>query len=118
MKEDIEEVPQKYIDMLDDIKPVMYKLKSGDRLHGGYISQWVEESMNKHSITAEEFGGFCKDAKVDNEGNVIDGEYDYSLRYTEFLPILHAKINQIEEKYQKKIEELNLKVAELEAKIN
>ena len=118
VKENIEEIPQRYIDMLDDVKPVIYKFKAGDRLHGGYISQWVEESMTKHDITAEEFGGFCKDAKVDENGNIIEGEYDYSLRYAEFLPILHAKVNQIEEKYNKQIEELNLKLAELEAKLN
>lgn len=96
LKENIEEIPQKYIDMLDDISPVIFKFKQGDRLHGGYISQWVEEAMNKHGITAEEFGGFCKDQKVDENQNPIEGEYQYSLRYAEFIPILHAKIKQLE----------------------
>lgn len=117
-KENIEAIPQKYIDMLDDITPVIFKFKNGDRLHGGYISQWVEESMNKYDITAEEFGGFCKDQKLDENENPIEGEYSYSLRYSEFIPIIHAKVKQVEERYDKQIEELNLKLAELEAKLN
>ena len=96
LKENIKEIPQKYIDMLDDIPPVIFKFKQGDRLHGGYISQWVEEAMTKHGITAEEFGGFCKDQKFDENQNPIEGEYQYSLRYIEFIPILHAKIKQLE----------------------
>jgi hypothetical protein len=117
IKENIHVVPQKYIDMLDDIDPVMFKFKDGDRLHGGYISQWVEESMTKHGITAEEFGGFCKDAKLDDNGDVIDGEYIYSLRYSEFISIIHAKIKQMDVQYKGKIEELELKLKELESKL-
>ena len=39
---------------------------------------------------------FCKNQKVDENQNPIEGEYQYSLRYTEFIPILHAKIKQLE----------------------
>lgn len=117
-KRDIESMPQKYIDMLDDIDPVIFKFNDGDRVHSGYISQWIEESMKKYDITAEEFGGFCKDPKLDEDENVIEGEYEYSLRYSEFIPILHAKMKQLESGYNERLEELNNKIAELEAKLN
>lgn len=117
-KENIQNMPQKYIDMLDDIEPVIFKFKTGDRMHGGYISQWVEESMNKFGITAEEFGGFCKDPKLDEDENVVEGEYEYSLRYSEFVPVLHAKVKQLESRHNEELKELNNKIAELEARLN
>lgn len=117
-KENIQEMPQKYIDMLDDIEPVIFKFKDGDRLHGGYISQWVEESMEKYGITAEEFGGFCKDPKLDENEEVIEGEYEYSLRYSEFVPIIHAKMKQLNKEYKEEINKLKEEINELKLLIN
>ncbi len=118
LKENIKSIPQRYINMLDGIEPVVYKWKNGDRIHAGYISQEVEASMKNNKITAEEFGGFCKDAKLDEKGNPVDGEYVYSLRYGEFIPILHAKIKQLEDRYDAIIAEYDIKISELNKKIN
>lgn len=117
-KENIQEMPQKYIDMLDDIEPVIFKFKDGDRLHGGYISQWIEESMEKHDIAAEEFGGFCKDPKLDENEEAIEGEYEYSLRYSEFIPIIHAKMKQLNKEYKEEINKLKEEINELKLLIN
>lgn len=101
-KTDITDLDNKYLDLFDRLQPVQYKLLSGDRIHAGFIAQDVEASMNEVGLTAEDFGGFCKDLKE----NSAD-EYTYSLRYEEFIAINTAKIKQLEQK-----------IKELEATIN
>lgn len=90
-KHDIEELPEKYINMLMQLIPSRYKINSGTsgRYHVGFIAQEVEEAMNSAGIDAQEFGGFVKD-KAD------DGSDIYMLRYEEFIGILTAKIKQID----------------------
>lgn len=90
-KHDIEELPEKYINMLMQLIPSRYKINSGTsgRYHVGFIAQEVEEAMNSAGIDAQEFGGFVKD-KAD------DGSDIYMLRYEEFIGILTAKIKQLE----------------------
>lgn len=100
-KTDIEVLNEKYIDVFDLIDPVSYKFKGGDRLHTGFIAQDVEDAMNEVGLTIEELGLLCKDLDVDDDGNPIlddDGneQYNYGLRYGEFVAILSAKIKQLE----------------------
>lgn len=87
IKTDIEELPEKYIAMLDMVTPKRYKLKDGTsgRYHVGFIAQEVEEAMSACGIDSLEFGGWAKDKDV-------DGNDTYMLRYTEFIAILLAKL--------------------------
>ena len=92
-KHDIEELPDKYLDLFDLLSVQRYKLDSGtsDRYHVGFVAQDVEAAMLQAGIDSQEFGGFVTD--VDEGGNII-----YMLRYEEFIGILAAKIKQLEEK--------------------
>jgi hypothetical protein len=92
MKNSIEDLPDKYLDLFDGLVPKRYKLNDGtsDRYHVGFISQEVESAMEPAGVDSKEFGGFVKD--VDSE----TGEDIYFLRYEEFIGILVAKIKQLE----------------------
>lgn len=96
-KHDIEELPDKYLDMFLYLTPKIYRLNDGTsgRLHVGFIAQEVEEAMKLCGIDSTEFGGFVKDK--DENGNDL-----YMLRDNEFIPILWGKIQRLE----KRLEEL------------
>ena len=42
-----------------------------------------------------DFAGFIKSPREDAEGNTIDGEYDYALRYAEFIPMLIWQVQKL-----------------------
>ena len=86
-KEDIQyqDDLEKYLDLFDRLKPVSYRLKDRTRRHMGLIAQDVESSMQAAGIASEDFGGLC-----------IDTEGQYGLRYEEFIPILIAKVQKLE----------------------
>ena len=92
-KTDVETLPQKYLDMMDNITPLRYKLIDGQsgRFHVGFSAQDVEQAMATSGVDSMEFGGFVKDK---NEA----GEDVYMLRYGEFIAILWAKIRALEAK--------------------
>lgn len=121
-KNSIEALPQKYKELFRLLKPVIYKMNDGtsDRYHVGFISQHIEESMQEIGMDSKEFAGFIKSPALDNEGNEIDGEYDYSLRYTEFIPLNTAMIQEqqkIIDEQQKTISNLIIRLEKLEAKV-
>lgn len=84
LKANIEDNMDKYVDMLERIKPCTYTIKAdGDGVkHAGYIAQEVEEALKAAGLSAEDFGGFVYHAEEDN----------YALRYEEFIPVLHAAV--------------------------
>lgn len=90
-KHDIEPIPDRYMDMLDRIEPVRFKVNNGTsgRYHMGIIAQDVEAAMGSSGIAPEEFAGWCKDR--DAGGNELQ-----MLRYTEFIPLCIKKIKQLE----------------------
>lgn len=93
------------------LMPYSYKMIDGtsDRTHTGLIAQDIEELLNKLNIDTKDFAGFIKSPRtreieeqvldekgkpvLDENGNektkvrveTIQGEYDYALRYEEFI---------------------------------
>lgn len=110
-----------------DLKPMVYKFKEGTsgRDHFGFVSQDVEESLYKYGFDDKSFAGFCKDIKkvdiseneeakletvYDEDGNI---QYDYSLRYDEFVSLNTYMI----QKTIKENQELKNKIIDLESRI-
>ena len=84
------------------------------RTHYGFIAQDVEELMNQLNINNSDFAGFIKSPKKiikyeDENGKklenpieeVIENEYDYALRYDEFI----APLIKVVQEQQKTIEQ-------------
>lgn len=99
IKNSIEALPEKYVRMFDLVEPKRYKLNSGTsgRYHTGFIAQEVEDAMRACGINSQEFAGWAR-AKRE------DGSETYFLRYSEFIPILWAKVREQEERL-KRLEE-------------
>lgn len=91
-KNTIEDLDDRYLVLFDHLRPIRAKFDNGtsDRFHPGFISQDVEEALELSGIDSQEFGGFVKDIDPDT------GEDLYFLRYEEFIPIIAAKIKQLE----------------------
>ena len=91
IKNSIEALPMKYVRMFELVEPKRYKLNSGTsgRYHTGFIAQEVEDAMRACGIDSQEFAGWAA-AKLD------DGSETYFLRYSEFIPILWAKVREQE----------------------
>lgn len=98
IKNSIEALPEKYVRMFDIVEPRRYKLNSGTsgRFHTGFIAQEVEDAMRACGIDSQEFAGW---AAAKREG----GSETYFLRYSEFIPILWAKVRE-QEKRLKRLE--------------
>ena len=99
IKNSIEALPEKYVRMFELVEPKRYKLNSGTsgRYHTGFIAQEVEDAMRACGIESKEFAGWAA-AKRE------DGSETYFLRYSEFIPILWAKVREQEERL-KRLEE-------------
>lgn len=102
LKTDIEDLPEKYVQMIARLTPRRFRLLNGasGRYHVGYISQEVEEAMTACGISSLEFGGFVQD--WDKDGNKV-----YMLRYSEFIGILTAKVQAM----QKEIDTLKERIS-------
>lgn len=99
IKNSIEALPEKYVRMLELVEPKRYKLNSGTsgRFHTGFIAQEVEAAMQECGITSQEFAGWAAAKRK-------DGSETYFLRYSEFIPVLWAKVREQEERL-KRLEE-------------
>lgn len=99
IKNSIEALPEKYVRMLELVEPKRYKLNNGTsgRFHTGFIAQEVEDAMRACGIDSKEFAGWAA-AKREDESET------YFLRYSEFIPILWAKVREQEERL-KRLEE-------------
>lgn len=129
--------------------PYSYKMIDGtsDRTHTGLIAQDIEELLNKLNIDTKDFAGFIKSPRtreieeqvIDEEGNsvldengneetkvrveTIEGEYDYALRYEEFIsPLIRfvqlqdkdiSELKEIIKQQQQSIDELTELVKKL-----
>lgn len=99
IKNSIEALPEKYVRMFELVEPKRYKLNNGTsgRYHTGFIAQEVETAMQKCGITSQEFAGWAAAKRK-------DGSETYFLRYSEFIPVLWAKVREQEERL-KRLEE-------------
>ena len=99
IKNSIEALPEKYVRMFDLVEPKRYKLNNGTsgRYHTGFIAQEVEAAMQKCGISSQEFAGWAAAKRK-------DGSETYFLRYSEFIPVLWAKVREQEERL-KRLEE-------------
>ena len=102
-KKNIENMSDVQEQLFNRLKPVTYKLISGtsDRTHYGFISQDVEEALLDMGLTGQDFAGFCKDERVNDDGkNILDENgdivYDYSLRYSEFIALNTYMIQKLQ----------------------
>lgn len=96
IKNSIEALPEKYVRMFDLVEPKRYKLNDGTsgRFHAGFIAQEVEAAMQKCGITSQEFAGWAAAKRK-------DGSETYFLRYSEFIPVLWAKVHEQEERLKR-----------------
>ena len=106
--------------LFDKLKPVTYKLKNGTsgRTHYGFVSQDIEDSLAELNLTGKDFAGFCKDLRIDDDGNEVLDEsgnklYNYSLRYSEFIALNTYMI----QKLQAENKELKSEIQELKEMI-
>lgn len=114
LKTDITEGLDEYEELFKRLQPVSYRFKDGTsgRRHTGFISQDVEKSLADSGLTSLDFAGFVKSPRVDEDGNEIEGEYEYALRYGEFIALNTHMI----QKLMGRVEELERRVSELEHK--
>lgn len=96
-KKDIVRDISRYNDFFDGLMPCSYRFIDGNsgRIHLGMIAQDIEKTMMKCGISDMDFAGFIKSPREDAEGNTIDGEYDYALRYAEFIPMLIWQVQKL-----------------------
>ena len=99
IKNSIEALPDKYVRMFELVEPKRYKLNNGTsgRYHTGFIAQEVEAAMQKCGVDSQEFAGWARAKRK-------DGSETYFLRYSEFIPVLWAKVREQEERL-KRLEE-------------
>ncbi len=103
------------------LKPSTYKMNAGtsNRTHWGMISQDIEELLENLGMTSLDFAGFIKSPKYKSTENcnksneIIEGEYDYSIRYDEFIApmikVIQSQHDEIES-LKKRLELLELKL--------
>lgn len=83
------------------------------------ISQDIEELLENLGMTSLDFAGFIKSPKYKSTENcnksneIIEGEYDYSIRYDEFIApmikVIQSQHDEIES-LKKRLELLELKL--------
>ncbi len=108
--------------------PSSYTMKDGTsgRTHYGLIAQDVEETMEALGMKSADFAGFIKSpkmapdivdektGKIKHSNEVVEGEFDYSLRYDEFI----APLIKMVQMQQQELDSLRGEVAELRERIS
>ena len=100
-KEKIQDMDQKYIDLIMKLKPKKYKYISDPEhiYRTGFIAQEVEESIAEVGLRNKDFGGLKKKAIVKNDVIV---DYGYGLNYDDFVAALVLTVQDL----QKQINDL------------
>lgn len=122
LKKDIVDLSNdKYDVFFDNLKPRRYKyiLGSSGRPHFGYITQEVEEALEKAGLTTKDFAGVnimpihCREQETDENGNKIDIEdspdnylldkdihEQHNLIYTEFIALNTMQIQKLKKEFE------------------
>lgn len=108
VKKDVVYGLERYDAFFDRLRPLSFLFTDGTsgRRHWGFGAQDVEQALVDAAMTSMDFAGFIKSSRLDGTGQVIEGEYDYALRYGEFIAMNTWQIQQ-----------LKARVAELERRI-
>lgn len=80
----------KYLEVFDQLRPCVFRLKGRHRRHLGFIAQEVEAATQAAGIDSTDFAALC-----------IDEKGGYGLRYEEFIPLLVAKVQRLEARLEK-----------------
>ena len=91
-KKDIASIDRENIkSFLKELIPVWYRLISDpDKIRSGLIAQDVEPLIEKYHLP-KDWNFFYKEKKKDDNGNIIENEYDYGLNYEQLIiPMLLA----------------------------
>ena len=138
LKKDFESFSEAHDNFFDNLKPTTYKfiLGSSGRHHFGYITQEVEEALEKAGLTTKDFGGVNiikltsreTETDIDENGNEIQKDIEESstnylldknineehdLIYTEFISLNTWQI----QKLKKRVKEQEERIAKLESLI-
>ena len=120
-KEDIKDIPIELINAFDCLSPKVFKFKESvelkgneARYHMGYIAQELEQILIDKGLKPSDYAIWCKDEIIEyseNEEGVITGvptgTYKQSLRYSDFISLMHASNNR-------KFNDLNARINKLE----
>ena len=112
-KKDVAYNLEKYNAFYDSLKPISYKFIDGTsgRTHIGLGAQDIEQQLFDTNLTSLDFAGFIKSPKKDDNGQDVQDEYDYGLRYDEFISLNIWQIQQL----KKRVAELEEKIEKISA---
>lgn len=87
----------KYDDFFDALRPISFSFNNGKsgRTHIGLGAQDVEQALLDCGLTSMDFAGLVKAEKKDSGGSANEGEYDYFLRYGEFISLLIEQVQKL-----------------------
>ena len=97
----------KGLSFINKLNPVSYKRKTGNRTHYGLIAQDIGTLIE----TEGDFAGYIKSQKVNENEEVIPNEYNYALRYEEFIAPLIKAVQELSQEN----EQLKSRLAAIEA---
>jgi hypothetical protein len=105
-KHDIEELPEKYSSLFDNLRPVRFKYNDGTsgRYHTGLILEELKDAMDVAGVDSSELASYCILDKETGEGGI---------RYEELISLAISEV----QKLKKKNQELEQRIVELEAKL-
>lgn len=100
VKKDVVYGLDSYDALFDALRPISFRFIDGNsgRIHLGMGAQDVEQALADTGLNSMEFAGLIKSPKLDKEGEVIENEYDYALRYGEFIPLLIEQVQKLKQR--------------------
>lgn len=93
-KYDIQDQPEVYSRLFDQLKPVTYRYKDGTsgRIHTGFIAQDVEDAVLSLGLETTDFAAVCYD--LDDAGNKVR----YGIRYEEIVSLNTYEIQKLKKR--------------------
>ena len=90
LKRDISDID---IDIIDDLKPVQYRLKNedSDTIHYGFVAQDVEQALLQSKEAEQKIGIVHYDEDMETKERT-----NYSLAYDEIIPLLVKKCQELQ----------------------